>query len=300
MDLLSLLKKVKQTSAGWSALCPGHPDKSPSLTVGRGDGGRWLVTCHAGCSLDAILLALNLKARDLFPEKNGNTPPSRVEAIYDYDDRYQVVRHHPKSFRQRRPDGNGGWLYNMKGVTPRLYHQNDLKGQPVVLVCEGEKDVDNLWDLDVPATCNSGGALKWRDIHTAQLVEAGVTHLHVIPDADKPGRKHADQVARSCGAAGLTVKVLALPDGVHDLSDWLAAGATKRDLYRLIRQTNTYAPTATPEGEAEDQNDTDVDAPVVVHLADVKPEDIEWVWLRRFARGKLEVDPIGWTADRRC
>ncbi|MDA9010309.1 hypothetical protein N9J58_01545, partial [bacterium] len=39
---------------------------------------------------------------------------------YDYIDAqgellYQVQRFYPKSFRQRRPDSNGGWIYNLKG-----------------------------------------------------------------------------------------------------------------------------------------------------------------------------------------
>src|SRR5262245_27745418 len=42
-------------------------------------------------------------------------PKGNIVAIYDYtDDKgellYQVVRLEPKSFRQRRPDGNGGWI----------------------------------------------------------------------------------------------------------------------------------------------------------------------------------------------
>ena len=38
-----------------------------------------------------------------------------IAAIYDYSDAtgrlvFQVVRFDPKDFRQRRPNGNGGWL----------------------------------------------------------------------------------------------------------------------------------------------------------------------------------------------
>ena len=45
---------------------------------------------------------------------NDNRPV--IEATYDYRDEagrltYQVVRYPPKDFRQRRPDGSGGWVW---------------------------------------------------------------------------------------------------------------------------------------------------------------------------------------------
>ena len=62
------------------------------------------------------------------PHTNGNghhTPAAdwRIAATYDYTDvagalRYQVVRLEPKDFRCRRPDGHGGWTWNMNGVAP--------------------------------------------------------------------------------------------------------------------------------------------------------------------------------------
>ena len=292
MDLLARLQKVRRSGEGWTAVCPGHDDRNPSLAIGQGDDGRWLLTCHAGCDLDRILAALGLEAKDLFPDRD-HTPPSRIVTVYDYDGVFEVVRYSPKSFRQRRPDGNSGYVWSVKGLAPRVYHQSDLTGQPVVVVCEGEKDVDRLWALGVPATCNAGGAGKWKKEHADQLVEAGVTHVHVIPDNDQPGRAHAAQVARLCAEAGLTVKILDLSGrgcGMKDVSDWLDAGATKADLFSLIETTDVYTPTDTPEGETEGHEDTDdVDVPVVVHLVDVQPEAVDWVWLRRFARGKLTI-----------
>jgi putative DNA primase/helicase len=53
---------------GYSVCCPAHEDRSPSLTIGIGDDGRVLVHCKAGCSFDAVLAALRLEPKDLFPE----------------------------------------------------------------------------------------------------------------------------------------------------------------------------------------------------------------------------------------
>ncbi len=51
---------------------------------------------------------------------------SKEPTTYDYIDAqgemiYQVQRFYPKSFRQRRPDNNGGWIYNVNGVPALPY-----------------------------------------------------------------------------------------------------------------------------------------------------------------------------------
>jgi hypothetical protein len=56
----------------WMAKCPGHRDKSPSLSIAEGRQGRVLVTCFASCSVTSILKAMGLRLRDLF----SSEPPS--------------------------------------------------------------------------------------------------------------------------------------------------------------------------------------------------------------------------------
>jgi hypothetical protein len=50
----------------WIAHCPAHDDRSPSLTLAEGRGGRALLFCFAGCVVDAIARALGIGVRDLF------------------------------------------------------------------------------------------------------------------------------------------------------------------------------------------------------------------------------------------
>jgi hypothetical protein len=52
----------------FTALCPAHEDRSPSLTVSEGGDGRALVHCFAGCPVEEIIAALGLTWRDLFDE----------------------------------------------------------------------------------------------------------------------------------------------------------------------------------------------------------------------------------------
>ena len=92
-----------------------------------------------------------------------------VVATYDYTDEggrllYQNVRFEPKDFRQRRPGGNGGWLWGRNGTPATLYRLPELlqsSRQDWVLITEGEKDVDNLRALGFTAT-TSGSADTWR------------------------------------------------------------------------------------------------------------------------------------------
>ena len=67
--LLARLRKVRRTRAGWTALCPAHDDREPSLSINEGDDGRILLYCHAGCSTQGVLLALDMTFRDLFPRR---------------------------------------------------------------------------------------------------------------------------------------------------------------------------------------------------------------------------------------
>lgn len=58
---------------GYKARCPAHDDRSPSLSLSPGDGGRALVNCHAGCQTEHVLAAIGLTLADLFTSKNGHT-----------------------------------------------------------------------------------------------------------------------------------------------------------------------------------------------------------------------------------
>ena len=70
-----------------------------------------------------------------------------------------------KRFRQRQPDGKGGWIWNIKGVRRVLYRLPELiaavKASERVLLCEGEKDANTAARLGYAATTAPGGINKW-------------------------------------------------------------------------------------------------------------------------------------------
>src|SRR6516225_779255 len=118
------LKSIKWRSGGeGSAKCPFHEDRKASLSANR-DNGLWF--CHA-CNFGGT-------ARE-FAERLGVEAPAAnrrsAERAYDYRDEngallFQVVRFAGKDFRQRRPDGKGGWLWNLNGVRRVPYRLPEL------------------------------------------------------------------------------------------------------------------------------------------------------------------------------
>lgn len=71
------LEGVRSHEEGhWTARCPAHKDKSPSLSVTRTRDGMWLVHCFAGCSPVEILTALGLRMTDLFPDSGPEARPA--------------------------------------------------------------------------------------------------------------------------------------------------------------------------------------------------------------------------------
>ena len=73
-----------------------------------------------------------LRERGHLPNETPSRPVKRRQvAAYGYLDAtgglaFQVVRYNPKEFRQRRPDGAGGWHWNAQGVEPVLYRLPDV------------------------------------------------------------------------------------------------------------------------------------------------------------------------------
>ena len=63
------------------ALCPAHPDKTPSLSGTLNErGDRVLIHCHAGCSAHAVVEAKDLSMADLFVRLGHQTPGNVLRA----------------------------------------------------------------------------------------------------------------------------------------------------------------------------------------------------------------------------
>jgi Virulence-associated protein E len=193
------------------------------------------------------------------PQRQGNR---RQIAVYHYVDAqgtllYDVVRFWPKGFAQRRPDGQGGWLWNLDSV-PRVPYQLPeilaaVQAGTTIFIPEGERDCLTLRQKGLIATTNSEGAGKWRSEFAAHFAGA---HVVVLPDNDAEGRAHADKLIASLLPVAASLKRVELPDLPEkgDVSDWFKAGHTVEELLALVAQAPSL-PLGNGDGDGEPQDE---------------------------------------------
>jgi hypothetical protein len=213
---------------------------------------------------------------ELDEEQNGKR---RIVATYDYRDErgdllQQVVRFEPKDFRQRRPDGNGGWIWKKaaRQVPYRLPELIDAPADCLMFVVEGEKDADRLASLGLVATCNAGGAAKrrndgkpgrskWRPELNPFFQGRDVV---ILPDNDDAGRDHARSAASNLAPVAARVRILELPGlgPKDDVSEWLNTNGSPEELQRLAADALTFSPEDSAGAVPDQGNTRDVEAEI--------------------------------------
>lgn len=236
---------MRRSGAGYVVQCPVHEDRTASLTVGPGQKHPVVFHCQAGCDPEDVLRALGLTWEDLSKPRESTggrddewTPAGPAVAIYDYRDEhgellFQVCRTANKDFRQRTPDATAksGWSWKL-GDTRRVLYRlpkilDAVRDGREIYLCEGEKDVHTLERHGLVATCNPGGAGKWRAEYTESLRGAAV--ITIVADRDEPGRKHARQVRDALAEHVGAVYVVEAKTG-KDATDHVEAGHSLAEL----------------------------------------------------------------------
>lgn len=91
-DLVSRLTRVRQSGVGrFTACCPAHEDRSPSLTVRELPDGRILLHCFGGCDTEAVLAAVGLTFSDLFPEPLTRERLPRIRRPFSADEALECL-----------------------------------------------------------------------------------------------------------------------------------------------------------------------------------------------------------------
>ena len=190
-------------------------------------------------------------------------PAKFMSKCYSYVDehgevRYEVVRFEPKDFRQRVPDGSGGYKWSMKDIEALPYNLPEILARPdePVFVVEGEKAADALISAGFVSTTSHGGAKKWSPSLNKWFEGRNVI---ILPDNDEPGEQHAQIVAENLFGTASRIKVVnlsGLPDK-GDVVDYLAS----HDRHSLLAEVKaTAAIEAAPEPVAvEDYNNDNND-----------------------------------------
>lgn len=82
--ILSRLDKVKGRNGSYTACCPAHADRSPSLAVRETEDGRILLHCFGGCDVDQVLGAIGMDMTDLFPDRVDHSTYAKPERTRFY------------------------------------------------------------------------------------------------------------------------------------------------------------------------------------------------------------------------
>ena len=284
------LKEIKRDGSNneFKALCPFHNDNNPSLNFNNQHGKYFCHSCEAGGDvfhfyaknndLDLqhdFTIILKGIADDFDIPWEGVMP--KTEKTYDYTDAngnliFQVCRYKPKDFRQRRPDGRGGWIWNLNGINPILYNLPQVIKANEIFIVEGEKDADSLNALELAATTCPMGVKKWRDEYNEPLKGKNII---LIPDNDQVGREHMQQVAASLKGNVKSIKVIELPElpPKGDVSDFIGSFDDKKEaaekLSIIIEGTLPYEP---PKEITLD--DAVIEAEDFINSVDLPPKDV--------------------------
>lgn len=200
-----------------------------------------------------------------------------------------------KTFRQCRKVPEGWAPGSLKGTLPLYQLPRILEDETKrIYVVEGEKCVDALTELGLLATTSAGGARSAGKTDWAPLDGYSVT---ILPDNDDPGRKYAQNVASLLHAGAREVRILELPNLANagdDVVDWIAdlraqglddASIAER-LSSLEGTPYAHEPSTDGSPRKQVQNSPRYE-PVLVTLADVEPQEVDWLWQNRIPVGRI-------------
>lgn len=252
----------------------GDPSPAAQDDTRGAKGGSGKTETVGGVTVHTVEPAEDPKKDELIPDWEH---PDKVYSYTDEDGKelFQVVRLHyrngvpGKTFRQRMhapgdPKANKAGYVNsvpaeIRDVT--LYRLPQViraiaEGKPVYVV-EGEKDVETLERLGHTATCNPGGAGKWRDGYSRRLQGADVI---ILPDNDGrgndyTGQNHALDVALKLQGIARRVRLVDIKEACPelpekgDISDMVQLMGDVDAMDALARQvaaTGDFDPNAVP------------------------------------------------------
>jgi AAA domain len=286
-DLLSLARALGGEVKSGQVLCPGpgHSAVDRSLSIKLDDAAPDGFIVHSFAGDDPIrcknyvrakagipngkphgrkqrasedeIAKLIMAAAAMAPQK----PSGQHVATFDYIDEkgtllYQVLKYdNPRHYQQRRPNGNGGWIWNLDDTPRVIYRRQDFLKWPdaTAFICEGEKDADRVASLDHCATTVASG--KWTD----ECVEALVGRdCIILEDNDDAGRAKALAAAHALHGGAKTIRIVRLPDlpGKGDVSDWLDADPRRAEKFvDICFNTPLWAPGNTEEPQSYAPND---------------------------------------------
>lgn len=244
--LQSTGRTCQRDGPNWKCLCMFHDEKTPSFTVYDDNHFHCYGCGRTGSVIDVYMVDRGVDVREAMRELSGQPRDhgglGEELAVYPYTDEngillFEVVRFHPKTFRQRRVDDLGDRHWKMGDCRRVIYRLPAVIAATTVFIVEGEKDVHTLEAIGRVATCNPGGAGKWKLVDACNACFEG-KHVIIIPDCDDTGRRHAEDIGTRLVDLARTVSIVDLPDGNKDVSDLAAhTGARFAEEFARLEKT---------------------------------------------------------------
>lgn len=325
-DVLAALrakgKRVVRSGNGYTAQCPAHDDRDPSLSIDVGDDGRALLHCHAGCASADVVRALGMEERDLFvrddhpvaptrkletERKPVKTYPTADAALAAYNLGTRDVTHQYEDAdarvvgvigRWERDDGkqirpvsliDGAWRLEAMPSPRPLYRVSQLADSDTIVVVEGEKCADVAVRIGYAGTTSAGGS---HGAHKTDWSIAKGKRVIVLPDRDDAGEAYAKAVVALAQSAGATdVCIVRLWE--HEAWAGLKEGGDLDDVL-LMEHDDTMIVKDRLDMLIEQAEPIErpkleaiAGAPVLRRMSEVEAKPVEWLWKHRIPMGRL-------------
>jgi putative DNA primase/helicase len=207
-------REAKRSGSGHKTNCPAHDDRNASLSIAEGDDGRALVCCHAGCTAESIVAALDLRMADLMPgDGNGHGAANGKSSSHRNGTAKRDTL--PKGERQRFPTAKAAraHLEKVHGECAGKWAYHDADGTIVGVVLrwnlpDGSKTIRPIARVD-------GG---W--VIEAMVAPRPIYNLPAIASAERMILCEGEPAADAVRWLGFTATTSAGGANAGHLSDW--------------------------------------------------------------------------------
>jgi hypothetical protein len=314
--VLSRLNNVRKSDDSWTACCPAHDDRHPSLSIGIGTEEQVLLHCHAGCSTESVLAAIGLEMKDLFPSSSATFSTrerSSHRKLTLLDFAVEKKLHWGFLINQGVIEESGGGLrityYQIDG-TPAARHRlrralvakegsywtkgpgdilpyglermEEARQAGYLILVEGETDTLTLRFHRHPVLGIPGAEMVRTTLKRDYL--EGISHLYLFQEPDAAGHKFVEEIIALLESWSWTGKasVVSLPDAkdpneLHKRDPKLFGEAFQHAIDHAVVRYD-HAPTITVSEREPSDLQVAIDAPFSLqHLLDSPFSATQWV-----------------------
>jgi len=287
------------------ARCPFHkPDKNPSFIINF-DGGIWkwfdhhdqqggsiidfemrFSNCTKEEAITTLLSRYGKSAKPTEPEKPAATVTGIIPYIYKDAAGNEILKKEKrllsdgsKTYAWRHKEKNQ-WITGRGSYSLIPYNLDKFKDHKEVIVCEGEKDCNNLNSLGVFSTTAPAGAQSWPEGLSQYFRDFDIITFLYDVGVEKAVKSHASILKKKYPDKNIFIASVPMEAPGSDITDYLTEREDKKKA--LLDVLQTAEELIKPVEETEEYAH-------IISLNKIKPKSIDWLWPNRFPSGKISV-----------